>query len=278
VEGQDLAPKRNSSLEGLDNNPFRSLSRNPHSLPPTSKLLLPGSSSCPIPSLEKDRPGSVFRNGSNLRSSPEIRSQECSLAIQRVSIARADGDSPSEIIASPDPTKVVGGNVSVREESKATPKIATVDRCPGQQKLPVHSLAVATKHREADAQQTTPRDECRSSSMPCGFTIIPDPTPSAERDINFENIRVATSPEDGDSQVHSDLTDDENLTSSESPSILELATSLEDGESQFDFDLADDGSSTVSLSPSILEYPAENGRTYHKWKEGRYPLPNDEPE
>ncbi|KAH8787532.1 S-adenosyl-L-methionine-dependent methyltransferase [Hyaloscypha sp. PMI_1271] len=114
--------------------------------------------------------------------------------------------------------------------------------------------------------------------MPCGLTIISNPTSSAERDINFENIRVATSPEDGGSQVHSDPTDDENSTSSESPGILELVTSLEDGESQFDFDPVDDWSSTISLSPSNLECPAENGRTYHKLKEGRYPLPNDDDE
>lgn len=271
ISERGVIANRNSS-----NDPFRPLS------PPTSKLPH-GSSGCPVPSPEKGLPGSAFHNGSNLlHSSPETRPQECSPAIQRVSIAQADDGGPLEIIASPDPTKAVGGNVSmvgdVRGKSKATPKTARVNRCPGQQKTPAHSLAVATKHRDADTQQTTPRDECRSSSMPCGLTIISNPTSSAERDINFENIRVATSPEDGGSQVHSDPTDDENSTSSESPSILELETSLEDGESQFDFDPADDWSSTISLSPSILEYPAENGRTYHKLKEGRYPLPNDDDE
>jgi hypothetical protein len=70
-------------------------------------------------------------------------------------IQKAGEDSPSEIIANPDPTKVIGGNVSVREDSKATPNIATVDRCV--QESPVYSLAVATKLAEADAQQTTPQ-------------------------------------------------------------------------------------------------------------------------
>lgn len=114
--------------------------------------------------------------------------------------------------------------------------------------------------------------------MPCGLVFIPNATSSAERVLNLENIRVATSPEDGDSQVYFEPTDDKISTSSESPSILGLETSPGDADSQFDFDLADDGSSTTSLSPSIMEYPEENGRTYHKFKEGRYPLPNDKAE
>ncbi|KAF7549454.1 hypothetical protein G7046_g8345 [Stylonectria norvegica] len=37
-------------------------------------------------------------------------------------------------------------------------------------------------------------------------------------------------------------------------------------------------SSTASLSSSIYQHVEENGRTYHRYKEGKYPLPNDEPE
>ncbi|KAL3419538.1 methyltransferase domain-containing protein [Phlyctema vagabunda] len=35
-------------------------------------------------------------------------------------------------------------------------------------------------------------------------------------------------------------------------------------------------SSTTSIGSSILKYREENGRTYHAYKEGKYPLPNDE--
>ncbi|KAI9680101.1 MAG: hypothetical protein M1817_005117 [Caeruleum heppii] len=38
------------------------------------------------------------------------------------------------------------------------------------------------------------------------------------------------------------------------------------------------GSATTSLRSSILDYRQENGRTYHKYEDGRYILPNDEME
>ncbi|OHE91145.1 methyltransferase domain-containing protein [Colletotrichum orchidophilum] len=37
-------------------------------------------------------------------------------------------------------------------------------------------------------------------------------------------------------------------------------------------------SSTTSVTSSILEYRIENGRTYHKYKDGKYAAPNDEKE
>ncbi|KAK1724210.1 methyltransferase [Colletotrichum acutatum] len=37
-------------------------------------------------------------------------------------------------------------------------------------------------------------------------------------------------------------------------------------------------SSTTSVTSSILEYRIENGRTYHKYKDGKYAAPNDERE
>lgn len=138
---------RNSSLEGLD--PFRSLSRNPHSPPPTSKLHPHGSSSCPVPSRQKDLPGSTFENGSDLRSSPRTRFQACLPAIQRDSIARAD-------------------------ESKATPTTALTNRCPGQQKHPVQSPAVATKHEDMhqDALNAKRRKTRESVNEVCQVTTL----------------------------------------------------------------------------------------------------------
>ena len=32
----------------------------------------------------------------------------------------------------------------------------------------------------------------------------------------------------------------------------------------------------MSVSSSIYDYVVENGRTYHRYKEGKYMLPNDE--
>ncbi|OLN81082.1 Trans-aconitate 2-methyltransferase 12 [Colletotrichum chlorophyti] len=37
-------------------------------------------------------------------------------------------------------------------------------------------------------------------------------------------------------------------------------------------------SSTASVSSSILDYREENGRTYHRYKDGKYAIPNDEKE
>ena len=148
----------------------------------------------------------------------------------------------------------------VRKESKAIPT-----RCPGQQEPSTHSPAVATSHTETDAQQTTPQDEWGGSS---------EPASSAEHNIN-ENIPIATSPGDGDGQVDFDITNIENLASLESPSISELANPLEDRDSGFELE---SGTDDDSLPPSICDYHTENGRTYHKFKKGRYLLPNDEEE
>ncbi|CCF34317.1 hypothetical protein CH063_06335 [Colletotrichum higginsianum] len=37
-------------------------------------------------------------------------------------------------------------------------------------------------------------------------------------------------------------------------------------------------SSSISVTDSVLQYRIENGRTYHKYKDGKYSLPNDERE
>ncbi|KAF4872332.1 Secondary metabolism regulator LAE1 [Colletotrichum siamense] len=44
------------------------------------------------------------------------------------------------------------------------------------------------------------------------------------------------------------------------------------------FDTASLASSTTSVNESILNYRTENGRTYHRYKEGKYMYPNDEQE
>lgn len=59
--------------------------------------------------------------------------------------------------------------------------------------------------------------------------------------------------------------------------------SVDDDNSQYsDTDSAVGGlstmTSTASLRSSIYEHVEENGRTYHRYKQGKYPLPNDERE
>ncbi|KAF4339862.1 hypothetical protein FBEOM_6231 [Fusarium beomiforme] len=64
--------------------------------------------------------------------------------------------------------------------------------------------------------------------------------------------------------------------------IIEAGGSDEDGEfSASDFDPDDISSlrsSSTSISSSILEHSYQNGRRYHRYRHGRYPLPNDEAE
>lgn len=67
--------------------------------------------------------------------------------------------------------------------------------------------------------------------------------------------------------------------------IIEAGGSDEDGEfsaSDFGADdtssLTSTDSSSTSISSSILQHSYENGRRYHRYRHGRYPLPNDEAE
>jgi SAM-dependent methyltransferase len=65
---------------------------------------------------------------------------------------------------------------------------------------------------------------------------------------------------------------DPNLDN-EGTALIEADTSEEDstfGEGP--------GSHTTSLASSVLDYKYENGRRYHAYREGEYPLPNDEQE
>ena len=39
-----------------------------------------------------------------------------------------------------------------------------------------------------------------------------------------------------------------------------------------------DSQASTSLTSSIRDYAFENGRRYHKYREGQYQFPNDEPE
>ncbi|KAF5646830.1 hypothetical protein F52700_1738 [Fusarium sp. NRRL 52700] len=64
--------------------------------------------------------------------------------------------------------------------------------------------------------------------------------------------------------------------------VIEAGGSDEDGEfSASDFDPDDASSlrsSSTSINSSILQHSYQNGRRYHRYRHGRYPLPNDEAE
>ncbi|VTT57537.1 unnamed protein product [Fusarium fujikuroi] len=93
-------------------------------------------------------------------------------------------------------------------------------------------------------------------------------------------------------QEKSDLTGHDEQDTDPSPydnqgllhgnAVIEAGGSDEDGEfSASDFDPDDSSSlrsSSTSISSSILEHSYQNGRRYHRYRHGRYPLPNDEAE
>ncbi|EEU43145.1 uncharacterized protein NECHADRAFT_83604 [Fusarium vanettenii 77-13-4] len=63
--------------------------------------------------------------------------------------------------------------------------------------------------------------------------------------------------------------------------LIEAGGSDEDGEfsaSDFDADSIAGNSDSTSIGSSIYEHSFQNGRRYHRYRHGRYPLPNDEAE
>jgi hypothetical protein len=63
--------------------------------------------------------------------------------------------------------------------------------------------------------------------------------------------------------------------------VIEAGGSDDEGEfspSEFDADSLAERSESASLQSSILEHSFVNGRRYHRYRHGRYPIPNDETE
>ncbi|EXA38449.1 hypothetical protein NW761_007155 [Fusarium oxysporum] len=86
----------------------------------------------------------------------------------------------------------------------------------------------------------------------------------------------------GHDEQDTDTTPDDNQGLLHGNAVIEAGGSDEDGEfSASDFDPEDSSSlrsSSTSISSSILEHSYQNGRRYHRYRHGRYPLPNDEAE
>ncbi|KAG7049956.1 methyltransferase domain-containing protein [Colletotrichum scovillei] len=80
---------------------------------------------------------------------------------------------------------------------------------------------------------------------------------------------------------------DHNSGTGQTPGTVTQPNNLTDQEVIIEADEQDDASeigtesvasSSTSVTSSILDYRIENGRTYHKYKDGKYNLPNDEAE
>ncbi|KXH44085.1 hypothetical protein CSIM01_04389 [Colletotrichum simmondsii] len=85
----------------------------------------------------------------------------------------------------------------------------------------------------------------------CGDSTSTSPTAAAAAASNTSNTTTINAPV----QLVPEVTDD---------SASELGESI--------------ASSSTSLSSSVLDFRLENGRTYHRYKDGKYHIPNDESE
>lgn len=73
----------------------------------------------------------------------------------------------------------------------------------------------------------------------------------------------------------------ENLGLLHGNAVIEPGGSDEDGEfspSEFDAESISDQSDSTSVGSSIFDHSYVNGRRYHRYRHGRYPIPNDEAE
>ncbi|KAL1994832.1 hypothetical protein VTN49DRAFT_1019 [Thermomyces lanuginosus] len=70
------------------------------------------------------------------------------------------------------------------------------------------------------------------------------------------------------------MTEQTTTTTNQTPANVEVDTSYENDSSYGD----ELSSYSASLTSSVLEYRHENGRRYHKYRDGSYLLPNDEKE
>lgn len=73
----------------------------------------------------------------------------------------------------------------------------------------------------------------------------------------------------------------ENLGLLHGDAVIEPGGSDEDGEfspREYDAESINDQSESTSLGSSIYDHTYFNGRRYHRYRHGRYPIPNDEAE
>ncbi|PVH70143.1 S-adenosyl-L-methionine-dependent methyltransferase [Cadophora sp. DSE1049] len=114
--------------------------------------------------------------------------------------------------------------------------------------------------------------------MPCGLILVPNLTSPAELVLDSAARSITASSEDARNHFYVASTDREISNSPDIPSVVERENSQEDGDGQYSDLQSDDESSTQSLGSTVKACCEENGRTYHSYKQGRYPLPNDEDE
>lgn len=90
-----------------------------------------------------------------------------------------------------------------------------------------------------------------------------------DEDDEFSATSIAYPPS---SSSTSSLIDDDNTTIHENDDTVSLPSTLQDE----DEDARDN--SSISLHTSVWEHSYANGRRYHRYRHGRYPIPNDETE
>lgn len=83
------------------------------------------------------------------------------------------------------------------------------------------------------------------------------------------------SPGEGPSQGIAQDPEEAETVAHQAENTIEVG---EGGESDDGYETDNVSSASTSLSSSMRDYAFENGRRYHKFREGQYQFPNDEPE
>lgn len=79
-----------------------------------------------------------------------------------------------------------------------------------------------------------------------------------------------------DSPRQIETEEEANTVAHQAENSIEVGDSEEAEDTGYESDF--NSRASTSLSSSIRDYAFENGRRYHKYREGQYQFPNDEPE
>jgi hypothetical protein len=105
---------------------------------------------------------------------------------------------------------------------------------------------------------------------------------SSTMDIKGNESTITNLPEQSHPPVAEDNPGTDMQTSMESSSIYSTGLDVDSNPTETDNEDGDSAlgasiySSTYSTRSSVYDYVEENGRTYHRFKQGKYHLPNDD--
>lgn len=147
-----------------------------------------------------------------------------------------------------------------------------------------HPLQTQPQLHQLDVE---PRKEGEGSVPATSAHVSSTSSPSTGQVTQESDIPSSSSsmPSDGQGLEHQS-TSQPLFTTADEQEDLEAVAQAEDGHIVVDSDEASDGgyasdtvtAASTSLASSVRDYAFENGRRYHRFREGRYNFPNDDVE